>query len=207
MLKLTQAVEDFYSAFSDVEVPLHIDGCPCCIYREEIDKLLSTSLRELAPGDLSVYAMCALSTVGAVSDYLYFLPRIMDISVHEDSWSRDIEVKARAIHSTDIHSWPPDRREALVALLDAVVQNIVESKAYSKIDGWLCAIGGMEIDVRPALAMIETDSEAILHYFGENAEALKRGKLSNGFWELPNVGHDTIVQWFNSDAVCVITLY
>lgn len=94
--------------------------------------------------------------------------------------------------------------EALLALLNAVIQNVVGSKAYWQMDAWLCAIARMELDVRPYLAMIERDSAAVLHYFEDNAEDLKYGKLRNASWQLPSVGHDVIVQWFKSDAICAI---
>ncbi len=204
MHALSQAIDDFYRAFVDVPAPLHIDGCPCCIDNQRIPHLLSTPLREIAPDDLASYASSALLTVGDVSDYLYFLPRIMDISIRDESWWPDVEVTARAIHSTGLCSWPPNRHAALVSLLDAVIQNVIKSKAYWQIDGWLCAIARMELDVRPWLTMIEIDSAAVLHYFEDNAEDLKFGKLSNAFWELPNTGHDVIVQWFKSDAISEI---
>lgn len=207
MLALTQAIDDFYRAFSDVTAPYHIHGCPCCIDNKRIQYLLSTPLRQLSPDDLSSYASSALLTVGEVSDYLFFLPRIMEISILDESWWPDIEVTGRAIHSTQLQDWPSHRREALVILLNAVMQNVIESKAYWQIDGWLCAIARIGFDVRLYLAMIEKDSAAVLHYFEDNAEDIKDGKLGNAFWELPNVGHDVIVQWFRSDAIRAIPFH
>lgn len=204
MLALPQAIDDFYRAFSDIPVPRHIDACPCCIDRKQISHLLATPLRQLSADDLGSYASSALLTVGNASDYLYFLPRIMEVSILHEQWWPDIEVTARAIHSTQFQAWPSQHREALVTLLDAVMQNIIDSKAYWQIDGWLCAIARMELDVHPCLAMIEKDSAAVLCYFEDNAADLKHGKLSNSFWELPCVGHDVIVQWFQSDAIRAI---
>ena len=204
MPALNQAIDEFYIAFSDIPVPRHIDGCPCCIGNKRILQLLSTPLRTISADDLASYASSALLTVGDISDYLFFLPRIMEISILNESWWPDIEVTARAIHSTRIHAWPSRRREALTSILNAVMQNIIVSKAYWTIDSWICAIARMELNVQQYLAMIETDSAAVLHYFEDNAEDLKNGKLSNAFWELPNVGHDVVVQWFKSDAIRAI---
>jgi hypothetical protein len=204
MVALNNAIDDFYLAFADVPIPRHIDGCPCCIDDKEIARILSTPLREIAPDDLASYAASAFLTVGDVSDYLYFLPRIMEISIRDDSWWPDIEVTARAIHATHLQEWPPKRREALIALVTSVIENIVDSGSHRQIDGWLCAIARMELDVRPHLEKIETNSAAVLHYFEDNAEGLKFGKLCNPFWELPNTGHDTILQWFKSDAISAI---
>lgn len=204
MLALHQAIDAFYGAFCDVAVPRHIEGCPCCIEDKRIPHLLSTPLRDLSADDLDSYASSALLTVGDVSDYLHFLPRIMEISILDENWWPQIEVTARAVHSTQLLAWPAHRLEALEALLGAVMHHIVETRAYGRIDGWLCAIARMELDVRRHLAMIARDSAAVLHYFEDNVEALKYGKLQNGFWELPNAGHDVIVQWFKSDAIRAI---
>lgn len=173
MRALTQAIDDFYGAFSDVAIPRQIDGCPCCIDNERIAKLISTPLRDLAPADLTSYASSALLTVGNVSDYLFFLPRIMEISTLDETWWPNIEITARAIHSTQLTTWPSHRREALTTLLSAVMQNVIESQAYWRIDSWLCAIARMDFEVRTYLAMIARDSAAVLHFFEDNAEALK----------------------------------
>lgn len=204
MIALSNAIDDFYRAFADVAVPRHIDGCPCCIDSNRVPHLLTTPLREILPTDLAPYASSALLTVGDVSDYLYFLPRIMEISIRDDSWWPDIEVTGRAIHSTDLKAWPSKRRGALMSLLKAVIENIVDSGSYWQIDGWLCAIARMELDVGPYLAIIEPNSAAVLQYFEDNAKCLRADTLSNAFWELPNSGHDQIVQWFKSEAIRAI---
>ena len=196
---LADAIEGFYRAFSDVARPLHIDGCPCCIDTERIELLLATPLRQIAPDDLTSYASLALLTVGDVWDYLYFLPRIVEITVREDWWWPDIEVTAKAIHSTNLQSWSILRREALGLLIDAVIDDTIGSGVYVRIDSWLCAIALMELDVTPYLARIEKNPDAVLQYFEDNAECLREGRLHDGFWKLPNVGHDLIVQWFNSE--------
>ena len=91
-----------------------------------------------------------------------------------------------------------------MSLLKAVIENIVDSGSYWQIDGWLCAIARMELDVGPYLAIIEPNSAAVLQYFEDNAKCLRADTLSNAFWELPNSGHDQIVQWFKSEAIRAI---
>jgi hypothetical protein len=198
---LSNAIDDLYRAFADVATPRHIDGCPCCIDDKRLSVLIATPLRDLAPDDLASYASSALLTVGDVSDYLHFLPRILEISIRDISWWPDIEVTARAICSTDLQSWPPHRRQALLSFLDAVVDHIIDSGSHWRIDDWLCAIARMALDVRPYLARIERNPAAVLEYFEDNAECLQNGALCNPFWELPNENYDAIVQWFRSEAV------
>lgn len=201
---INNAIDDLYRAFDDFAMPLRINACPCCIDDENIRRLLTTPLRDITSDDLSSYAASALLTVGDIEDYWYFLPRIMEISIRDDSWWPDIEVTARAIKSTKIHSWPQTKRDALISLLYAFIDFIVENGSHSRIDEWLCAIARMDIDVRPALAAVEKNSEAVLQYWRDNAECLKEGKLCNAFWDLPNEGHDVVVRWFESDSISLI---
>jgi len=201
MISLDHAIDRLYVAFQDVKKPYHIEGCPCCIDVKRIPLLLSTALREIPPDELAPYASSALLTVGDVSDYLYFLPRILEISARDDAWWPDIEVTARTIHATDLQSWPSIRRESLTIFLDAVINNAISSGDYFRLDDWLCAIARMELDVLPFLSQIETSPAAIVEYFAENAECLRNDKLCNAFWELPNAGHDAIVTWFKSNRV------
>lgn len=182
-------------------MPADILGCPCCIDAKQVGRLVTTSLRKLGPNDLTSYASQALLTVGNVPDYLYFLPRILELSAHDELWWLDIEITARAICSTDLKSWPMPRREAFVAFLHAVIADAIASDKYFLLDSWLCAIARMELDVRPFLAQVELNSAAVLEYFEHNAKWLRKGELCNPFWELPNAGHDVIVQWFKSDAI------
>ncbi len=72
--------------------PSSIQGCPCCVDNKEICSLLSTPLREITGGELSSYSSSAFLTVGREADYLYFLPRIVEIGFTEAGWWPDIEV-------------------------------------------------------------------------------------------------------------------
>jgi hypothetical protein len=200
MDELDKAIDKFYRAFADIPAPTKIGGCPCCIDDKEIQILLTTPLRELTADDLSAYASSALLTVGSVLDYLYFLPRIMEISIRESWWS-NIEVTGRAIASTNLTSWPAQRREELDSFLRTLIGHIVDTGSHWLIDDWFCAICRIELDIHPFLRIVEKNSDAILEYWGANAKCLEVGKLCNAFWELPNKGHDDIVRWFQSDDI------
>ncbi len=201
MNSLTTSIEELYVAFSDVPAPRSIDACSHCFEDGELDVLLSGPLRALQADDLSSYASSALSTAGDVSDYLYFLPRILEISVSDDSWWPDIEVTGRVIGETDTNGWSKCHRDALLGLLNSVIGHLIAMKNYSQIDPWICAIARAGLDVRPFLELIETDAEAVFEYLTYNARKLDRGKLSNEFWERPNKGHDIIVDWLRSEKI------
>jgi ribosomal protein S13 len=126
MATLEASIQDFYAAFSDVPAPKQIDGCPCCIDAKKIPVLLKTPRQQLTPDDLSCYSASTFNTVGDVADYLYFLPRILEITTQDGGWWPSLEVTARAIRETRFDSWPTRRREALKTLLNAALRSSVE---------------------------------------------------------------------------------
>ncbi|HXY37755.1 MAG TPA: hypothetical protein VEI07_26250 [Planctomycetaceae bacterium] len=162
---------------------------------------MATPLREIRSEDLSSYAFSAFLTVGGAADYPYFLPRILELSAADDWEMPDIEVTGRAIRSCDPDSWPPAKKEALRRFLSAVIADAIESSAFEKLDGWMCAIARMGLEVAPHLEQIEKVAAAVLAYFESNADCLPQNKLCNAFWELPNASHDEIVRWFHSERI------
>jgi hypothetical protein len=201
MTALEKSIEALYAAFANVPIPRHIDGCPCCIEDKGICTLLSTPLRRLSGEQLSSYASSAFLTVGDVADYLYFLPRILEISVLDDEWWLDIEVTGRAMANTDPLSWPGARRNSLHAVLEAKISALLQTPGTgSEIDGWMCGIAHAGLNVRPYLAQIEQSPAHVAAFYEKNGRRLPQ-KLDNQFWELPNAGHDAIVHWFGTEKV------
>ncbi len=201
---LSDAIERLYRAFAAVPKPEHIDGCPCCIRRKEIGILLRKALRAITPNELASYASSAFLTVGEVADYLYFLPRILEITATDPSWWPDPEVTGRAIRTANPETWTSSQRTALNDFLEAVLATVIETGDYYRLDGWICAIARMGFDIRPYLAQVAACPAAVLDYFEANANSLPRNKLASAFWELPCPGHDAIVDWFFSPEIARI---
>ncbi len=204
MDKISKAIENLYSAFSDLPKPEVVGGCSCCITEQELDTLMTIPLGKLSPDQIGTYASNALLTVGDVEDYLYFLPRIIDISIHEEDWWPDIEVTAQAIRSAGFHEWPTHHRNALNDVFLAAIEHFVDEDDYSRLDSWMCAIGRIEIDVAPFLNIIEKSESAVFGYWEENADTLDNHRLSNAFAQPGTSQHDAIVQWFHSARINLI---
>jgi hypothetical protein len=204
MQTVQNTIEQLYRAFAKNPRPRHIDGCPCCIDKKEIHVLLAKSLRAITPQELASYASSAFLTVGEVADYLYFLPRILEITATDSSWWPNPEVTGRAIRSADPDSWTDTQRSALNQYLEAVICSVIESGDYHRLDDWMCAIARMGFDVMPYLRQIAKSPAAVLAYFEDNVGSLPRNKLSNAFWELPCPAHDAIVNWFFSPEITKI---
>ncbi|HEX4611310.1 MAG TPA: hypothetical protein VH092_24165 [Urbifossiella sp.] len=204
MHNLSDTIGRFYLAFASVPKPKRIDGCPCCIDRKETGVLLGKSLRAITPQEMASYASSAFLTVGGVADYLYFLPRILEITATEPSWWPDPEVTGRAIRTANPESWTAAQRSARNEFLEAVIGTAIEAGEYHQLDGWVCAIARMGLDVRPYLTQIAACPAAVLAYFEWNVESLSRNALVNAFWELPCPGHDAVVAWFFSPEIARI---
>jgi len=204
MRTMSEAIEGLYRAFAAIPKPLHIDGCPCCIDRKEIGVLLAKSLRAIAPNELASYASSAFLTVGDVADYLYFLPRIMEIAATDPSWWPTPEVTGRAIKTAKPEMWTTAQQTALNDYLEAVTGTAIQSGNYYLLDEWMCAIARMGFSVRPYLEQIGSCPPAVLAYFQANVESLPRNRLKNAFWELSCPMHDVIVDWFFSEEIARI---
>jgi hypothetical protein len=204
MHNVQKTIEQIYRAFAKVPRPRHIDGCPCCIHKKEVHALLAKNLRAITPQELASYASSAFLTVGEVADYLYFLPRILEITATDSSWWPHPEVTGRAVQSANPDLWTNAQRTALDHYLEAVIGSAVESGDYHLLDNWMCAIARMGFDVIPYLRQIAQSPGAVLAYFEENVGSLPRSKLSNAFWELPCPAHDVIVNWFFSPEIAKI---
>lgn len=205
-MELQSCVEDLYAAFADVPKPSVIEGCPCCYENKQVDVLLATPIRELAPEIIDSYAFSAFKTIGAVADYLYFLPRILEISVTEEGWWPDVEITGRSIQETQPLHWRKDRLEALQALFKAKVADYLTrtEDVYwesSALHSWLCAIGRSGMDIRPYLQLIESSPAYMEALYSDNAEDLAKGKLVSGFWEKSDLSHAVMVAWLTSPPV------
>lgn len=202
MTLFQDSIDRLYHAFSDQPRPGTIDACPCCVREEEICTLLAKPLKELTPGDLSHYASSALLTVGDVPDYLYFLPRILEISVTEDGWWPDPEVTGRAVAETQPSQWSFARRKALDELLTTVVNSLLEKPGTGRdIDSWICSISRMGLDAMPFLELISASPLHVVDFYEWNSESLAKGRLTNAFWERSSPGHEIVLSWFQSPRV------
>ena len=196
---LQQAIEGVYAAFREVPRPTSVDGCPCCIDRKGISVLLSKPLRDLSPNDLTHYAASAFLTVGAVGDYLYFLPRVLEILATEHDWWPNPEVVTRAIHTAGFHSWPDARQAALTRYFEEVIGDLLGTEgAGFEIDSWICALGRLHVELAPFLTRIAASRPRLIEFYEVNSQPLIDGRLANGFWDEAPEEQKQVVEWFRS---------
>ncbi|HYG35886.1 MAG TPA: hypothetical protein VEC99_13930 [Clostridia bacterium] len=196
---LHQAIEDVYAAFRDVPRPRTMEGCPCCIDAKGIDILLSKGLRDLTPENLTHYAGSALLTVGSVEDYVYFLPRILEILASERYWWPEPEVVTRAMHTAGFHSWPDGRRQALLRYFEEVISELLANEGSgAALDSWICALGRLHVDLAPFLSGIAENRPRLIEFYEVNSQELINGGLTNPFWDEAPVEQKQVVAWFRT---------
>lgn len=201
---IENAVTHLYEAFANVPKPHMIDGCPCCIERREVDKLLSTPIKDISPGQLAPYASAAMLTVGSAEDLRYFLPRILEIRTSDWGWWPNVEVIFGALAEAKWHEWPAPEQEAVRQLVSAVIQQFLESDneyMADEIDSWLCAIARAGDSAVPYFEQMfaEGHVEKVRQIHELNANSLMKGKLTNNFWAAP--GRREVVTWFERPDV------
>jgi len=144
------AIEGLHLAFSGEPKPASVDACECCLSKEELEELVTTPLRQLAPEQLSEYASCVTLTAGSEGDFRYLLPRILDISVHgQFSWP-DHEQICMNLARGEWLSWPEPLKASIVDLFSAAWESAIANDDGWKADELVCGFALAGIDIHPS---------------------------------------------------------
>ena len=90
-LELRKAIADLYNVFEDYHLDSHVEGCPCCVTKDDKKLIEAKVLRELTADDLNHFAFNAMTTWGTVKDFKHFLPRLLELLAFDKRfmWSGD----------------------------------------------------------------------------------------------------------------------
>jgi len=199
---LHEAIEGVYDAFSKVPRPRSVEGCPCCIDKKGISILLTKALRDLSPEDLTHYASSVFLTVGTLDDFLYFLPRILEILAFDHDWWPDPEVVALAINTAGFRSWPDSRRQVLSQYFNEIILDLLRTEdCGSELDSWICALGRLFDNLMPFLSIIAASGPRLIEFYEVNSQPLLQGRLSNAFWDDEPEAQGQVVNWFLSEEI------
>ena len=122
---LRESIETLYHVFARYDRPAVVHGFSTCITPAGLEKLVSTKLRQLSGDALGSYAFSAVSTIGSLLDFKYFLPRIVELTVGElrhgyfQCGDTDAEIVFGKMPYGDWRTWPAAEQAATenVALL------------------------------------------------------------------------------------------
>lgn len=206
-MSLKVAIEDVYDAFTNVEKPRRVDGCPCCMTEDEYETLTAKPLRELSSAELSEYASDVMLTMGSAEDYQYFLPRILELTIEDDvEWMSSVEITANKIGMAGFSRWNAKKQSSITQLWLAVIRDIATSDPHPELLGfrssdigtWLAAATLIPIAVSPLTDVLEGFPDIVRTLYNSNFETLFQGQLKNAFLEEPSEGQTEIANWLRT---------
>ena len=200
--ELRVSIDEVYAAFADVRKPDDIVVCPCCMEPTEVKVLLSKKLKELTPDELSKYGSKVFNTVGDIPDFLYFLPRLLEIVVTNPDWWPNPEVLLPKLKKAGFLDWPERRCAAVRNFLEVAFYDVMtRASSEWEFDSWICALGLFFGDVSPYLRQLENRPALFRAYYEENSECLSKGNLTNSFWEENPAALRQVLDWFSSPKI------
>ena len=200
--ELRAAIENLYVAFGDVPKPEVIEGCPCSIERKGVDVLLGKPLREITPDELSNYAASAFNTVGSLPDYLYLLPRILEVVFVDHAWHPNPEIVSLKFKQADFQEWSDRHRAAVFHYFDAAYNDVLEANDFwLDVDSWVFAVGNLHSNINPYLARLAEHPVKVVEYYEHNSQSLIKGRLTNAFWEEDSSAYQQVLAWFESPGI------
>ncbi|MCE9577775.1 MAG: hypothetical protein K8W52_31870 [Deltaproteobacteria bacterium] len=138
---LDAAIAGLYAAFAGRPRPARVEGCPCCVGDGAEAGLHRAPLRELTGDDLGRYSFKAMTTWGSVSDFAYFVPRLLELATR--GADIDLEVVTEKLRYGNWRTWPAVE----VAAIERFAQTIERA---AQLSGSELA----EDDVREALSRL-----------------------------------------------------
>lgn len=206
---LQDALARVYREFAAVPRPHRLEASP----ERNGDMLLKTltavPLREVPGEVIGPYAGWAMTTVGGAEDYRYFLPRILELAIHDNNWmGTDPEIIAKRLNMAPWTEWSAHQRMAVLAVFDTAFCWAIEShpKVVRSAGDWLCALALLQapIELRLATWREATNCEAALQlaWFVMMAtkDAWTRDSVEGAYWnDVSMPDRKKIGLWLRSD--------
>lgn len=190
-------IELLYASFSMFLKPVAIDGCECCLDAKQITLLLNKELSEISAEEISSYASSVFLTVGSKSDFMYFFPRILELSLTDKFCWPDPEVVFNAVVNSDYETWSNEQKNIVNKLLKSKFVDLLSlGEDGCDIDQWLAAIARIEPNISHYLQLLENDKykSAFCKFVDWNADTTSN-RLSNGFWEECKAQEQQVITW------------
>lgn len=205
--KVSNTIEQLYEAFSDIPKPSSIAYCSHCSNSNPYEDLITKPLHDLTMEDLEDYTHSVLYTSGSEDDFIYFLPRILELTTHDDKgfWI-DREIIFKKIGLVKWYDWIEKRKVAFHNYIDAILQSFasVELEGYN-LDTWISSFAECMNGFVKELDILLTNTKEAKHnligFYEWNHESLLKGKLGSSFLEMSNSNYKEILEWFQCERV------
>ena len=195
-----KSIQEVYAACFEFQKPAQIDSCDCCHTEGEKKILISVPLSSLSCEQLNDFVFSAFNTIGDAEDFLYFLPRILELAVTEYSeFGCDIGLLGHKLYQTRF--W--ERGERLRASVNNLLLAHFEHQVLKDTDwnyeicDWVCCIGNATPDIEPFLELLFV-SRYFRNFYEQEHQYAVKGKLGDAFWEEHHGNKSKIVKWLLS---------
>lgn len=186
---LEVAIERAYAAFAHVPCPTKLHASPLRNAKAILRDLTVAPLRELGAEHIQGYASYAMTTVGTRDDYRHFLPRLLELAVHDASaFGTEPQVIAGKLVYGEWTTWAPAERGAVAGLFGAAMDAAIEWPLHHRhnAEDWLCGLARLDIAPDPWLARWRT--AALPHAGVQLAELVTgiidgKGEMFGAYWE------------------------
>lgn len=187
-----------YDVFGHVPRPERVAGCPHCVEPGEERCLLSWPVGSVEAESLARYAAKALTTWGGVTEFRYFLPRLLECATAGAFSYPDPEIVLGKLASADWRAWPEEERDAVTDFLrEWWDQTLRHHPARPPIDTVLCALAATGMDLTSCLdtwSVLDTDA-SIRHLHDFVMTGWSGRRLTNAFWNRDSPAYEQAVTW------------
>ena len=184
--ELGQALESAYAAFARHPRPKHLDHSPTLAGRPWLVTVVTTPLREIPYEAIGSYAGSAMTTVGDVDDFRYFLPRILEYSI---GWPTHLGLDSWTIAGNlvraDWKTWTTAEQDAIRGFFLASFEAWLKRASANECADWLWALMRLGEPHRPILArwLAQESADAALQFAGLLQIAHAEVVPGSGYWK------------------------
>jgi hypothetical protein len=108
---VAEAITGLYAAFSRYSMSDTFDFCDHCLSAETVDEIRGTPLRDLTFDQLWTIASNIVLTIGGITDFKFFLPRLIEGSRYGASYY--VETVFTRFRNAEFERWPSAERQAV----------------------------------------------------------------------------------------------
>jgi hypothetical protein len=207
---LLSALDAVYGAFSGYPRPTRLEASPTRDPAKILSTLSSASLRDLEGEQIGPYSGWVLTTVGSITDYKHFLPRILEQAVRAPEWmGTQPPVIASRLKMAEWRTWPQSEQQAVTALFLAALRDSIHGHPDDGSDAsaWLCAVASLGEDLEIVLQewLNEASGNALLQMAKLATELSSLGSLDPTeqiFWaDVEPKVRTSIVAWLLSAPI------
>ena len=197
---LQQRIDELYKASAAFAKPSQINSCECCHTESEKKTLLAIPLKSLSCDHLNDFIFSAFNTIGDADDFLYFLPRILELAfTNYQEFDCDKGLLGTKLYKSGFWERSDSLRSCVEsALLAHFEHQVLQDTDWNyELNDWVCCLGNATPHIEPVLDLL-IDSPYFKDYYDQEHRYAVKGKLSDAFWEKNHGNREKVISWLLS---------